>query len=127
MKSTIRRQTVKPARFTFEQRDAIRVLLDKIGDDGHTIWAETIFDHFLTDALGFRERFARIYTSDGSPKGSIYDGEGRILPGIKGVYGLHVLRALACDLGAGESSALGRGFEARELTRGINAKLDTAT
>ncbi len=102
-------------------REAISVLISKIGDDGHTIWRPTVLDGLPAEVGA---RFIRRYESDGTPKGNITCSKtGKPLPGLVGVYGLTVLRAVCDDLRLKYEPCNGRGFEARRATEAISAWL----
>ena len=121
------RNTHKPVfswhKTTVEQQ---RKLLEYIGGDGHTIWnadalkadaQDTVAIDYIVDA------FTRTERSDGSYKGSLFDGQtGEYRDTLRGVYGLTVIRSLAAHYDV-HSSKFGRGSEARELTEGILARI----
>lgn len=104
--------------------EAKEKLIEVIGNDGHSIWFDwKLLEEGVDPAIV--SAFARDWKSDfGSWKSTIYDANGNATNGMRAsVYGLTVLRSLAGFYSI-ESRALGRGFEARELTSGIKAKLD---
>lgn len=100
---------------TFATIPAATVLavIDHLDGDGHGLYDP----QFLTD-LGVPEelvkRVTTKYKSDGSYKGSIFK-DGELIPETVAVYSLNLYRRISGDLGLPGSSALGRGFEAREL------------
>lgn len=103
--------------FTPKQHKLIDALLNIIGDNGHTIFDESILDPF---PAGIRKRFVAYHESDGTLKGTITDAStGKRRKGIKGVYGLEVLQAIANDLGLKYHYAIGRGLCARNATQAI--------
>ena len=85
--------------------------------DGHTIFAPRAF---LDAGLPARvvEHLTRTHRSDGSPKGSLYTG-GRVVPELKGVYGLDALRFLADGLGVTYGRKMGRGSQAEAIKRAL--------
>lgn len=108
-------------------KETIIKVLDVIGGDGHSLFSPAAFIE-----AGLPKNIVKAFTdvipSDmRNPKGMIFDHNGRLLSHLKGVYGLHLLGALARSLGAPTSSALGRGFEARQLDKNIRDHLDPPT
>jgi hypothetical protein len=92
--------------------------------DGHTIFKpEAFLDVGLPRDVV--EHVTRKYTSDGSPKGTIYV-EGKAVDQLSGVYGLDLLRFLASALGVEYRSALGRGFEAQNIQAALRQHLVAA-
>jgi hypothetical protein len=81
--------------------------------DGHTIFKpEAFLDCGLPKEIV--EYLTRSYSSDGSPKGTIFV-QGQAVEKLSGVYGLELLRFLASALGVEYAPKLGRGSEAREI------------
>ena len=105
-------------RFTRAQRDEIIALVAEIGNDGHTVWAESVLKAFPKP---LQERFTRTHRSNKrDPKSTMFGADGRIIEQLKGVYGLTVLRCICDDLEISVSSYLGRGFQAQASTKAIN-------
>jgi len=105
--------------FTPAMREQIAALIERIGDDGHTVWKPEVLDAFPP---AVRARHTRTYESDGSPKGSLTTNAGPV-DELRGVYGLHVLGAICSNLGLEAEGALGRGTQARKYTAAIRAWL----
>lgn len=107
-----------------DHREAILKAMDRFGGDGHTIflskgWEETGLP------LEFLARVIRNHASDTSDyKGTIFGHDGKVIPECWGIYGLDALRCIANDLGCEPSRAMGRGFEAQELTGKIRKTLN---
>ena len=97
-------------------------IIEHLGGDGHGLYDP----QFLTE-LGVPEelveRVTTTYKSDGSYKGSIFDPNGDVIPETTAVYSLDLYRRISGDMGLPGSSALGRGFEARELHDKIKVAL----
>ena len=92
--------------------------------DGHTIFKpEAFVDAGLSQAVV--DYVTRPYESDGSPKGTIFV-DGHAVKNLTGVYGLDLLRFLARALGVEYCSALGRGFEARNIQLALEQHFDAA-
>jgi hypothetical protein len=105
-------------------KETILKALDYINGDGHSLYAPVAFTE-LGIPRNIVRHYTRVYSSDiRNPKEMMFDQRGRFVSHMKGIYGLDILRALANDLNAPDSSALGRGFEARELTKNIKDKLN---
>lgn len=99
--------------------------LKENGGDGWTIWKTSAFTSmgFDKSILPIRE----IESDTSSPKSTIYDRDGKVIPKVKGVYGLSFLRRLANELGEGSAGSMffGRGSEARAITAAILPKLES--
>ncbi len=102
-------------KITRQHAKAIEKLLDEIGDDGHTIGDPVVLEHF---PQWFVEQHTKTYHSDGTGKGSI-TSDGAIVDSLEGVYGLRVLGWLCDELGLEHHDFGGRGYQAREYTRGL--------
>lgn len=87
--------------------------------DGHSILDPKAFVEVGLPAAVV-EHVTRRYTSDGSPKGTIFV-HGEPVPELRGVYGLDLLRFLADALGVTYRSAIGRGFEAQNIQSALHA------
>lgn len=98
---------------------------ETIHPDGHGIYPpEQYAPHFDVEAAGL----VKTFVSDGTHKGSIFDGEGNVIPELKGVYNLMFLSWLATQkLGLPHSAAMGRGFAAQEYYRAIKAWAESET
>jgi|TARA_Y100000310_G_scaffold45214_1_gene42171 hypothetical protein len=100
-------------------------LVEKIGGDGWTIFrADAEMFSNLTDEI--RERVTRVHKSDGSPKGSLWDDDGGIIPELLGIYALDLMWVLAEEVKADTTiaaSKMGRGFASRALADAIVEKL----
>lgn len=92
--------------------------------DGHSIFhAETFVKLGVPDAL--IAKYVRDHRSNTKDfKSTIFDSSGKVLPKLRGVYGLTVLEAINYDLGLAGSSKMGRGFRADECRRQIYQFLD---
>ena len=89
--------------------------------DGHGIMAAEAWKNCgLSDA--WLKKLTQTFRSDGTLKGSISTAAGPV-DKLEGVYTLHVIEGLAGIYGVG-SAAMGRGFRARQLVRGVLKKLD---
>tara|TARA_R100000773_G_C4182375_1_gene91553 strand:+ start:494 stop:823 length:330 start_codon:yes stop_codon:yes gene_type:complete len=90
--------------------------------DGHTIFDP---DHLIKDGLPqeFVENYTRTFKSNGTGKGNIYK-DGKVLDELKGVYGLHILQAIADIVGADYETKSGRGFQAESYRKGILKRID---
>lgn len=91
----------------------VMAIIDHLDGDGHGLYDPK----FLTD-LGVPDALVKKvttkYKSDGSYKGTIFADDGSVIPETVAVYSLNLYRRISSDLGLPGSSALGRGFEARE-------------
>lgn len=85
--------------------------------DGHTIFKPEAFtnDGLPEDVVSY---ITHTYKSNGSPKGTIFVA-GEAVKELKGVYGLDLLRLLASALNVTYQSAMGRGFEARNIQHAL--------
>ena len=98
-------------------------LLDIIGDDGHTIFdANGLAEDIGVDVSLFSS-WTKDHVSDGTPKGDITRYDGRIAEHMVGIYGLLLLRSLATMLNLKWKPCLGRGWEAREITKVLRQHL----
>ena len=91
--------------------------------DGHTIFPP---DEFIK--LGapkeLIDRVCKVHESNlDNPKGTIFNDAGGVIPLLKGVYGLQLLRIIANDLNVHYDSAFGRGTEARRIKEAIHKEL----
>lgn len=113
-----------PSSFTTrtpEDLKRVRVLLKEIGNDGHTIWPVEVLAAFPPE---LQRRFVETHLSSATdPTRAIYKN-GKVVDQLKGVYGLHILFALAQDLSVHYKDALGRGTQARYLTEALNKHLE---
>lgn len=106
-------------------KNTLEAALKIIDGDGHTLFDPEAFRNagmpeYIVDY------FTAVHATDlSSPQGVMFDSKGNLVPYIEGIYGLEMLRSMASSLGAKASSALGRGFEARELTKNIEEHLKT--
>lgn len=99
-----------------------RKTLDAFANDGHSVYS---VEGLLADGVitqGIADAFSRKQTSDGTYKGTTFSNETGAPIEPVAVYGLTVLRSLAAHYGL-RSGALGRGFEARDLTGQIDQAL----
>ena len=105
------------------QKTELLAIVDIIDGDGHTIFGAADFEHLLpADLLA---RFTRTIKSDrSSPKSTIFGPGGQVVAQVRGVYGLTLLAGIADALGLPPSTMLGRGSEARDLTRRIREALE---
>ena len=75
----------------------------------------TIFDPKIFIEIGLPKAFVATVTAthkpDGSPKGSI-SSRGKSVKALNGVYGLHLLKHMATELGVTYASKFGRGSQA---------------
>lgn len=105
-----------PVTLTFEEA---RIVLDKCGNDGHTILRTSALDGVNA---AFVAAVTRTYESDGGMgKGQLFTN-GQPVESLHGVYTLHALQLAATVLHADTKIAdgmLGRGFRARALTVAI--------
>ncbi len=109
-------------RFTTEHKQQIADLISEIGYDGHTIWKASILNAFPKDVIS---RFVRTHKSNKKDyKSSIFDGNGKLIESLEGIYGLSLLTAIAQDLGLEYEGKIGRGFQAQEITKAINNWLE---
>jgi hypothetical protein len=108
-------------------KEVIGEVLKVIEGDGHTLFSSKAFlDAGLP--VDVVTHFTHVHATDLSdPKGVMTDNDGNLVSHLEGVYGLELLRGLGKSLGAATSKALGRGFEARELTKNIEQLLKTDT
>lgn len=108
--------------------EAIRATLKIVGHDGHSIYGVEEFDDLGLPAE-FLDRFITVHKSHGTnPKGMIFGEGGKVLPELRGVYGLDLLWGLAYAIGADTQAAaekMGRGFQAQALTSAIYKVLNT--
>lgn len=103
----------------------IRAAVDCISCDGHTIFDPEKFMAATGWSPNEIQPWVREYRSDfSSPKSTIYDHEGNAMTLLRGIYGLVLLRDIASALKIKYTPALGRGFEARAITRAIVVHLD---
>jgi hypothetical protein len=102
--------------------DDQRRCLELIGNDGHTVYdpIRLVDKGFPPAVVAHFSR--RIDSNIEDPKETIFDTQGQALAYVYGVYGLEILYDLARHYGI-TSSALGRGFAARELTEQLREHL----
>ena len=94
-------------------------VLERIHGDGHTLFKP---EGFIEDGLpeSTVKFFTRVHATDlSSPQGFLMGNDGGMISHLEGIYGLELLRGIARSLGAKSSTAIGRGFAARELTDNI--------
>jgi len=100
-------------------------IVEEIGGDGWTIFrADAEMFSNLTDEI--RERVIRVHKSDGTPKGSLWDDDGEMIPELNGIYALDLMWVLAEEVRADTTiaeSKMGRGFASRALADAIKEKL----
>lgn len=109
-------------KFTPELKQKIKEIVEHIGNDGHTIWKESVIKGL---PKGLRDRFVTEIKSDyTSYKSTIFDKNGKPVPSIKGFYGLNVLQAICNDLNLDYEGKIGRGFQAQVCTEAINKWLE---
>ena len=104
-----------------QKKSAIKKYLKKNGGDGHSI----LYPDPLVK-MGFDQEFVdkhtRVFKSDGSCKGSIFDNDWKMVDNMTGVYALDFSYAIAkdCDADLTEAhSKMGRGFQAQSLATAI--------
>lgn len=101
-------------------KEMLQEVVKKCGDDGHTIYKAEAFDFLPED---FVKTYIHEYESDGSGKGDIFGNDGEIIPKVKGIYGLTLLRGVAEAIKADTAPSeryYGRGKIASALTDAIN-------
>ena len=107
------------------ENEHVLELVEKIGGDGWTIFrADAGIFRNLTDEI--RERVVRVHKSDGTPKGSLWDDDGGMIPELNGIYALDLMWVLAEEVKADTTiaaSKMGRGFASRALADAIKEKL----
>lgn len=112
-------------KFDLTQAAAIMALLEKIGDDGHTIWMAGVLGAFPD---GICKRLTATHKSEGAGKSAIYNTKGwpfERIEELTGVYSLDILSAIASDLDCTPSDMpMGRGFAARKLTTAIRERIE---
>jgi hypothetical protein len=87
--------------------------------DGHTIFKPEAFVE-LGVPVELVDRYAHVHESDmTSHKGTIFGGDGKPLPSLRGVYGLDVIESMNREFGCPGSDKFGRGSRARELSQQI--------
>ncbi len=89
--------------------------------DGHTVYHPKQFLEMGLDA-GVVKHFTRVYHSDGSVKGDLFDHEGKIIPSLTGVSGLSLMEYLADCFGI-STWKLGRGSGCQHLAEQLVEKL----
>lgn len=110
-----------------EKTTAMAEYIEKVGGDGHTIFKDSYIRAMgFTDA--FVDRFCESHESGDSAKETIFSTkDGKPMPECRGVYGLNFLYGIADDIGADTKiacSKMGRGFQAQELAKAIQNKLE---
>lgn len=80
--------------------------------DGHTIFKVSAFTK-----MGVPEELVERYTEDfesntDNYKETIFDDHGKIVPKLKGVYGLDVIESINREFGLPAPNKMGRGFRA---------------
>jgi len=108
-------------------RAVIEEVLKIIRGDGHTMFdSQAFLDAGLPENVV--THYTRIRATDlSNPRGVMTDKTGNLVSHIEGIYGLDLLRGMVRSLGVPASQALGRGFEARELTHNIEQHFKTGT
>jgi hypothetical protein len=87
--------------------------------DGHTIFKMEAFTK-LGVPEELIERYAEEHESETSDyKSTIFDDHGKIIPKMKGVYGLDVIESINREFGLPASTKFGRGFRADQCRRQI--------
>jgi len=112
-----------------QKTSAIRKYLDTYGADGHTIIKAEALPEMGFDSE-FVAKFAYDHKSGKHPKEKIFDKHGNVFESLYGVYTLDFLYGIATDIGADKTAAhqkMGRGFQAQELVRAINAVIKEDT
>ncbi len=89
--------------------------------DGHSILKPELF---IQAGLPQEvvDHVTRTYTSDGSPKGTIFV-RGQPVKECQGVYGLDLLRFIASAIDLDYRSPLGRGFVAQNIQQALHQRL----
>lgn len=105
-------------------REVLVSTINIINGDGHKIVAPVALWHSGLPRQVINAH-VKVYSSDvRNPKHCVFDRKGRLIPSMKGIYGLDLLRNLADSLGVAPYSSLGRDSEAREMTNRIRAKIE---
>ena len=113
--------------FTFrtdtpEQRAALSALLDKIGDDGHSIYENSVLSDFGREAVAMFAQ--RRYSGPDGTKEAIEDIKTKeTVEAMNGIYGLDVLMTACKQLGLSPETKMGRGAQARACTAVLRAHL----
>ena len=99
--------------------EQLRAAVDLIGGDGHTIFDPEAF----VAKCGWQKEdikpFITLYKSDlTDTKETIFTPDG-VAKQLEGVYGLSMLKSCAGALNVEYEGALGRGFEARNITAAL--------
>lgn len=97
----------------------ILAICDIIDGDGHTIFKPAAF---LNEGipLSVVEEMSEVFESDTSdPRSTIFDNNNNVMEKLQGVYGLRFLSRIARDFELESPGCLGRGFQARALTKVI--------
>jgi hypothetical protein len=94
--------------------------------DGHSIYSPEFYAPYFTVAelrkAGLIDEHKSDYTSH---KSTLFDGSGKRVAGIKGVYNLYFLEWLNGQLGTGKwSDKLGRGSQARDYVSFIASAVE---
>ncbi len=98
------------------------ILLKVVGSiNGHSVYDPKQFLEIGLDA-GVVKHFTRTYTSDGTVKGSLFDGSGYITPSLSGVSGLSLMEFLADCFGI-STWKIGRGSGCQHLAEQLIEKL----
>lgn len=97
--------------------------------DGHSIYAPAFYAPYFTEVELNEANLIDEHTSDESDyKSTLFDGNGKKVAGIKGVYNLYFLEWLNGKLGTGKySNKFGRGSQARDYVAFICEAVESAT
>ena len=91
------------------------VIAEFFGPDGHGVYKESVVDRLVE--LGVSrdklDRFVCDLETDGSYKGSMWDGNGNRINKLRGIYSLDILYGAATAVGAKSENYNGRGFRAQ--------------
>lgn len=108
-----------------QSKEAVKKYLKEVGGNGHSILKSS----YLVE-IGFTPEFAKGYTeehkSGDNYKETLFDKNGNKAESLSGVYALSFIYGIARDMEINTDSARrlnGRGFQAQELARLIQAKL----
>ena len=96
----------------------VRAVLEVAADDGHSLLPPQLLLDAGANPVLVRG-FTTTHKSDGTPKGTIFDPQGKIVASMEAVYTLPLLQGVARRLGLKWEGKLGRGFEAREVTQSL--------
>jgi len=104
------------AELTAEQ---VLAICDVIDGDGHTIFKPEAFLKAGTPSAVVDEMCETIKSDTSDPRSTIFDNDGNVMAKLRGVYGLRFLSRIARSFNIDSPGCLGRGFQARALTKAI--------